>query len=180
MLNLLNLLGAFAEFERTLIRERQREGIRLAQTAGKYKGRTQKLTGEQLDSVRRLIETGVPKAKVARDLQIDRTTLYRALARSLADGPVGGVRRPTSFRAGAPRSNELGRQTGIRGNPVVAAKPGAGDLQAAVSVRCYLLGACRASSSRVSASYVCTDALSEGELRYEDLPGAGKHAFLTR
>jgi DNA invertase Pin-like site-specific DNA recombinase len=35
----LNLLGAFAEFERTLIRERQREDIRLAQAAGKYKGR---------------------------------------------------------------------------------------------------------------------------------------------
>ena len=79
----LNLLGAFAEFERTLIRERQREGIRLAQAAGKYKGRVQKLTANQLEDARRSIESGVPKAKVARDLDIDRTTLCRALARGL-------------------------------------------------------------------------------------------------
>ena len=85
----LNLLGAFAEFERTLIRELQREGIRLAQAAGKYKGRAQKFTAEQLLDARRLIESGVPKAKVARDLQIDRTTLYRALARGHAEGVVG-------------------------------------------------------------------------------------------
>ena len=76
---MLNLLGAFAEFERTLIRERQREGIRLAQAAGKYKGRSKKLTDEQVQEARRLIETGVPKAAVARGLRIDRTTLYRAL-----------------------------------------------------------------------------------------------------
>lgn len=86
---MLNLLGAFAEFERTRIRERQREGIRLAQAAGKYTGRAQKITAEQLVDARRLIDSGVPKAKVARDLQIDRTTLYRALARNANDGPVG-------------------------------------------------------------------------------------------
>jgi len=86
---MLNLLGAFAEFERTLIRERQREGIRLAQAAGKYKGRAQKLTAEQLVDARRLIQSGVPKAKVARDLGIDRTTLYRALARGLEEGAAG-------------------------------------------------------------------------------------------
>lgn len=82
---MLNLLGAFAEFERTLIRERQREGIRLAQAAGKYKGRSKKLTDEQIVDARRLIEAGVPKAKIARDLQIDRTTLYRALVATLAE-----------------------------------------------------------------------------------------------
>jgi len=86
---MLNLLGAFAEFERTLIRERQREGIRLAQAAGKYKGRAQKLTPEQLIEAVRLIESGVPKAKVARDLVIDRTTLYRAPAR-MAGLPTAG------------------------------------------------------------------------------------------
>jgi len=86
---MLNLMGAFAEFERTLIRERKREGIRLAQAAGKYKGRAQKLTDEQLEDARRLIESGVPKAKVVRNLHIDRTTLYRALARGFAEGAVG-------------------------------------------------------------------------------------------
>lgn len=82
---MLNLLGAFAEFERTLIRERQREGIRLAQAAGKYKGRSKKLTVEQVEEARKLIETGVPKAAVARGLGIDRTTLYRALVAGLTE-----------------------------------------------------------------------------------------------
>jgi len=86
---MLNLLGAFAEFERTLIRERQRQGIRLAQAAGKYKGRAQKPTVEQIVDARRLIKSGVPKAKVARDLQIDRTTLYRAIARGVGEESVG-------------------------------------------------------------------------------------------
>lgn len=81
---MLNLLGAFAEFERTLIRERQREGIRIAKAAGKYKGRSRKLTDEQIADARRQISDGVPKAVVARGLGVDRTTLYRMLALSLA------------------------------------------------------------------------------------------------
>lgn len=80
---MLNLLGAFAEFERTLIRERQREGIRIAKAAGKYKGRSRKLTDEQIADARRQISDGVPKAVVARGLGVDRTTLYRMLALSL-------------------------------------------------------------------------------------------------
>jgi DNA invertase Pin-like site-specific DNA recombinase len=86
---MLNLLGAFAEFERTLIRERQREGIRLAQAAGKCKGRAQTLTAVQLAEAQGLIESGVPKAKIARDLHIDRTTLYRAIARDTGAGRAG-------------------------------------------------------------------------------------------
>ena len=77
---MLNLLGAFAEFERTLISERQREGVRIAKAAGKYKGRTRKLTDEQITEARHLISTGVPKTTVARGHGIDRTTLYRMLA----------------------------------------------------------------------------------------------------
>ena len=41
---LLSLLGAFAEFERSLILERQREGISIAKAAGKYKGRKASLS----------------------------------------------------------------------------------------------------------------------------------------
>ncbi|WP_258371786.1 recombinase family protein [Curtobacterium sp. MCBD17_023] len=81
---MLNLLGAFAEFERTLIRERQREGIRIARTAGKYKGRARKLSDDQVAEARRLISSGFPKATVARDFGIDRTTLYRVLATPLS------------------------------------------------------------------------------------------------
>ena len=85
---MLNLLGAFAEFERTLIRERQRDGIRLAKAAGKYKGRARKLSDEQIIEARRLINTGVPKTTVARQLNIDRTTLYRMLSASTAPSPA--------------------------------------------------------------------------------------------
>lgn len=81
---MLQVLGAFAEFERNLIRERQAEGIRLAKAAGKYKGRARKLTPEQLRQAQEKIDEGISKARIARDLGVGRSTLYRALERSLA------------------------------------------------------------------------------------------------
>ncbi|MBG0718178.1 recombinase family protein [Microbacterium sp. 2C] len=77
---MLHMLGAFAEFERALIRERQAEGIRIAKAEGRYRGRARKLTPVQLDEARQLISTGVPKAEVARRYEVDRSTLHRALA----------------------------------------------------------------------------------------------------
>ena len=81
---MLQVLGAFAEFERKLIRERQAEGIRLAKAAGKYKGRARKLTPEQLRQAQEKIDEGIPKARIARDLGVGRSTLHRALERPLA------------------------------------------------------------------------------------------------
>ena len=77
---LLQVLGAFAEFERNLIRDRQAEGIRIAKAAGKYRGRARALTPSQVGEARALIEQGVPKTRVAAQLQVNRSTLYRALA----------------------------------------------------------------------------------------------------
>ena len=77
----LNLLGSFAEFERSLIHERQAEGIALAKAAGKYKGRAKKLTDKEVQEIREKIAAGVPKAKLAREYNVNRTTLYRALER---------------------------------------------------------------------------------------------------
>lgn len=77
---MLQVLGAFAEFERNLIRERQAEGIRLAKAAGKYRGRARALSAQQVVEARLRIAGGVPKARVARELGIDRGTLHRALA----------------------------------------------------------------------------------------------------
>ena len=79
---MLHLLGALAEFERSLIRERQAEGIAAAKKRGAYQGRRgrgRKLTPQQLHEAHRRIAAGVPKAKIARDLGINRSTLYRAL-----------------------------------------------------------------------------------------------------
>lgn len=78
---LLQILGAFAEFERNLIRERQAEGIRIAKAAGKYRGRARTLTPAQVEAARAQLAQGVPKARIARDLGVDRSTLYRALGR---------------------------------------------------------------------------------------------------
>ena len=78
---LLQILGAFAEFERNLIRERQAEGIRIAKAAGKYRGRAKLLNSDQLERAQDLMEQGVPKTRIAAHLGVNRSTLYRALAR---------------------------------------------------------------------------------------------------
>lgn len=76
----LHLLGAVAQLERSLIRERQREGIALAKERGVYRGRTRRLDAEQVAEAQRLAAAGVPKAKIARDLGCSRRVLYDALA----------------------------------------------------------------------------------------------------
>ena len=77
---LLSVMGAFAEFERSLIRERQAEGIAIAKTKGVYKGRKPALTAEQVEQAREFVAAGVPKAEVARRLGVSRQTLYTALS----------------------------------------------------------------------------------------------------
>jgi len=76
---MLSVMGAFAEFERALIRERQREGIALAKQRGVYRGRKRSLSGRDIAEVRRRIDAGEKKAKVARDYGISRETLYQYL-----------------------------------------------------------------------------------------------------
>lgn len=77
---LLSTLGAFSQFERELLRERQREGIAIAKAAGKYRGGKPKLQPEQVVQLKSRVATGVPKAKVAREFNISRETLYAYLA----------------------------------------------------------------------------------------------------
>ncbi|WP_298443131.1 recombinase family protein [Ferrimicrobium sp.] len=74
---LLSVMGAFAEFERSLIKERQREGIALAKQKGIYKGRRPALSPPQIDELRRRVESGEAKTAVARSLGISRETLYK-------------------------------------------------------------------------------------------------------
>ena len=77
---LMSMLGAVAEFERSLIRERQREGIELAKKRGVYKGR-KPTDVTVINKAKEKISQGVPLAKVARELGIARSTLYRQLKR---------------------------------------------------------------------------------------------------
>ena len=76
---LLSLLGAVAEFERSMIRERQREGIALAKKAGVYKGRKPSLTAVQVAEIRKRVAAGETKAGLAAEYRISRQTLYSAL-----------------------------------------------------------------------------------------------------
>ena len=77
---MLQMMGAFAQFERAMIKERQREGIALAQKRGAYRGgRKRALSPEQITDLKARIDKGEKKAKVAREMGISRETLYQYL-----------------------------------------------------------------------------------------------------
>lgn len=76
---MLSVMGAFAEFERTLIRERQREGIELAKQRGAYRGRRKALSSAQAEELRERASRGEPKADLAREFGICRETVYQYL-----------------------------------------------------------------------------------------------------
>jgi len=76
---MLSVMGAFAEFERALIHERQREGIALAKQRGAYRGRKKALSEAALRELQQRLAAGVSKAQVAREFGISRETLYQYL-----------------------------------------------------------------------------------------------------
>jgi DNA invertase Pin-like site-specific DNA recombinase len=76
---LLSVMGAFAEFERALILERQREGIAAAKQRGAYTGRKPALTTEQADQLRRRAAAGERKSALATEYGISRETVYAYL-----------------------------------------------------------------------------------------------------
>ena len=76
---MLSVMGAFAEFERSLIKERQREGITLAKRKGAYKGRKKALSKEAQQTLYERLTAGASKTEVAREFGISRQTLYQYL-----------------------------------------------------------------------------------------------------
>ena len=82
---LLSVMGAFAEFERALIRERQREGIALAKQRGAYRGRMRSLTAAQVGELTVRAAAGEAKTTLAQEFGISRETVYQYLR---AAGPV--------------------------------------------------------------------------------------------
>ena len=76
---LLSVMGAFAEFERSLIRERQREGIELAKRKGVYRGRGRSLDPEQAAALCRRARSGASRSQLARDYGVTRETVYQYL-----------------------------------------------------------------------------------------------------
>jgi len=83
-------MGAFAEFERALILERQREGIAMARWRGVYRGRMRSLPPERAGELRRRAAAGEAKAALAREFGISRETLYQYLKAEEASPLAGG------------------------------------------------------------------------------------------
>ena len=81
---MLQMMGAFAQFERSMIRERQREGIAAAKAKaeadGKPYGRASKLSPKQLKSLKAKRRAGVPIKTLLKEFPVSRATLYRLTA----------------------------------------------------------------------------------------------------
>ncbi len=118
---LLSVMGAFAEFERSLIKERQREGIALAKQRGVYRGRRKALTADQVSELRSGAAAGRAKAELAREFGISRETVYQYLrspAATLVTAVLAGSTDDPGLTAGpgsvpAP-GNRSGRPPGHR------------------------------------------------------------------
>ena len=76
---MMTMLGAVAELERSILLERQREGIAVAKLHNKYKGGQPKLTAEQVAELNTLRKQGMPIARIAKQFKITRPTVYSYL-----------------------------------------------------------------------------------------------------
>ncbi len=76
---MLSMVRAFAEFERSMIKCRQADGIALAKARDVYKGRQRSVTDAQIEEIRLMMEMGVPLSVAARKVGISRTTAYTYL-----------------------------------------------------------------------------------------------------
>ncbi len=74
---MLAVLGAVAAFENDIRRERQMEGVQKAKAAGKYRGRPASIDPARVKELR---DTGMGAAQIAREMNIGRASVYRALA----------------------------------------------------------------------------------------------------
>ncbi len=77
---MLQMMGAFAEFERTMIRSRQKDGIEAAKKSGKHLGRPPKITKNLIKEVQELIQKPTSIRQIAIKLNISRATVYKMLA----------------------------------------------------------------------------------------------------
>lgn len=77
---MLTIIGAIAQFELSMMQSRQREGIKRAQEAGKYKGgQYKKLKPEQVSYIKEQAALGIPRSRIAKNLQLTSRTIYNYL-----------------------------------------------------------------------------------------------------
>ena len=73
---MLNVLGSVAEFERSMMLERQREGIAKAQGEGKYRGRVPTAQAKSSE-VQRLLGEGCKPSEIAARIGMSRSSVWR-------------------------------------------------------------------------------------------------------
>ena len=76
---MLSVMGAIHEFDRAILKERQREGIVLAKKRGAFRGRKKSLSPAAVKELRQRIAAGMSKSLAAREFSIRRETLYKYL-----------------------------------------------------------------------------------------------------
>lgn len=88
---LLTIMSGIAEMERAIKVERVRDSVAKRRArGGDLGGRPERFSADTMSVARKLLDEGVPAAKVARDLGMSRTTLYRRLrASEESQVPVG-------------------------------------------------------------------------------------------
>ena len=87
---LFNVLGAVAELERDLIRERTMAGLAAAKRRGRKLGRRSALVGETLERARRMRAAGQSVRHVATVLGVSKSAVARSAPRAVAGEPAGG------------------------------------------------------------------------------------------
>ena len=79
----MQMVGAFAEFERAMLRERTKAGLDAAREEGRVGGRRPKLSAQQQSEISRMVSSGEKTAAaVARLFKVHPATVSRLLARA--------------------------------------------------------------------------------------------------
>ncbi len=78
---MLQMMGAFAEFERSMIKERQKEGIVKAKKKGIKFGAAPKFTNEQIEEIKARRTAGESAATLATEFNVSRQTIYSMLSK---------------------------------------------------------------------------------------------------
>jgi DNA invertase Pin-like site-specific DNA recombinase len=85
---MMQMLGAFAEYEREMVKERTQAGLKAARAQGRHGGRRAKFSQAQRAEILSMLAGGRPAAEVARLFQVHRATISRLNAASRQAQPV--------------------------------------------------------------------------------------------
>ena len=76
------MLGSVYQFERSIMLERQKEGVQIAKKAGKYKGRKKSVDDNKINE---LLESGYSMRKCAKELGVSLSSVQRAKIRNIEE-----------------------------------------------------------------------------------------------